>query len=162
MSTHPASGWKSPVPSWSGASRSEDAPCHKPDGPRSQGCEHGQSGSGQRGFRDADCDGVDGLLPGVLVVLEYLEPDQAAGSDGVCEDEDAHPKDHFSLCHSPGVEVILGGWGCPLRVILPPPSGISRPAAGERRGPPGTARLDGCRAAPAEAAMASPLHVLGC
>ena len=113
-----------------------------------------------------------GVLPGpkmrpaisltVFVVLEYLAPDQAAGSDGVREDEDAHPQGHFSLCHSPGVEVILGGWGCPLRVILLPPCGISRPAAGERRGTPRAARLDGRRAATAEAAMASPLHVLGC
>ena len=91
---------------------------------------------GQRGVGHAGGDGGESLPLGVRVVLEYLAPDQAADSDGVHEDEDAHPQGHFSLCHSPGVEVILGGLGLSALRHTGLPSGISRPAAGERRGTP--------------------------
>ena len=77
---------------WSrpGASRSEDAPCHKPDGLRSHDCECGQSSPGQRGVGHADCDGVGGLPPGVLHIQEGPVPDQATDSGGVQENEDAY------------------------------------------------------------------------
>ena len=76
---------------------------------RCHDCEYGQSSAGQRGFRHAGGDGVYGLLPGVLVVLEYLAPDQAAGSNGVHEDEDTQPRGHFSPCQVPGGLVRVQG-----------------------------------------------------
>ena len=104
-------GWKSPAPSWPSASGSEGAPCREPDRLRSHDCEHGRSGSGQRGFRHTAGDGVEGLPPGVLRIQEGFVSDQAADSNGVYEDKDARPQGHFARCYPPGIEVILGGLG---------------------------------------------------
>ena len=123
---------------WSrpGASRSEDAPWHKPDGLRSHDCEYGQSGPGQRGVRHAGCDGVGGLPPGVLVVPGDLVPDRVAGPNDVQDDEEAYPRGNFARYHSPGLgssrrtEIVHSAVYCsPFRYF--------RPVAGERRGSPG-------------------------
>ena len=105
-------GWKSSVPSWPGVSGSEGASCRRPDHLRSHDCEHCRSGPGQRGVRHASCDGVEGLPPVVLRIQEGPVPDQAADSDGVHEDEGAHPRAALPRVRFQGSGPCSGGCGC--------------------------------------------------